>query len=498
MKTTNNPDAPVAMLGLTNPDAEIAVLHAMRTEMTAAIDLVAMLEESDFYDVRRGIVFEAIRLLLLGIEPIDTASILAEVSTLILERKLKVTVDEEYVESLNVGDVRRHLMYANSVKKLSWLRKAGDFAFWLVQELQGRPKPDSLFAEAQEKWQMLAPKGTDDRFVYGWDTLKEHRAIMMERLKDRETGARIRYDWPWASWNARIRPLQGGFIGILAAADGMGKTTYLEEVAEHWASKGIQTVYVHLEDNIQYKLDRRLARHARVDIAKIQDADLTPDEAEKVNRAVQKMEEWAGNLHYLDAAGESMTTILRELQSKVDEGVCQAIIFDYLDKTQPSRGQIALYSHNTWERQANDMELLKVFCTKNDIVGFTATQGNKAIQGPGTQTRASIQGSGQKSQKSQLVLILQRQLVGEEGLRDPDGNLVARPGQYSPVVKVRIDKQNIGQTGDFQQYMIGKFFCVRDIPSAATVASTPVAKEVRKAEENPENMATVPLPYKDE
>ena len=87
----------------------------------------------------------------------------------------------------------------------------------------------------------------------------------------------------------------------------------------------------------------------------------------------------------------------------------------------------------------------------------------KTSAASGTRTRQSIQGSGQKSQKSQLVVLLMRELVGELGLADSDGRKVAEPGEYSPVVDVRIDKQNRGKTGQFQQFLLGSRFAVRDI-----------------------------------
>jgi hypothetical protein len=168
-------------------------------------------------------------------------------------------------------------------------------------------------------------------------------------------------------------------------------------------------------------------------------------------------------LHYYHAAGESMSSIVSELEAKVSEGVCQAVVFDYLDKVSPTRGQAKLYADNSYERQANDMEQLKTFAEKNRLPVFTATQGNKSMQNGGVQTRQAIQGSGQKSQKAQLVVILTRDLVGEEGLCDSSGHVIAEAGEYSPVAKLRIDKQNRGKTGDLRQFIMGESFSVRDI-----------------------------------
>lgn len=453
------------LLGLTNPDAEIAVLAAMRLDTNVAIDMAQKLAPTDFSDPRRQVVFEAIFNLLRGVEAIDVPAIHAECVSIVRERKLKYAIDQAYIETLDKGDPRRAAMYGNTVKRLAWLRQAGDFAFWLAQELQTRPDPNELFTAAQERWQVLQPKREQTNFVYGWDTIKAHKDVIRKRAQERAEGMVTRFDWPWFSWNhnGRVRPLRRGMVGILAAPDGQGKTTYLEQIAEHWASRGHHVVYVHLEDAFEYKLDRRLCRRAMVAMEKVEAGDFTPEEQERVDNANEDMALWAEYLHYYHAAGENMATIVRELEARVAEGVCDAVVFDYLDKVQASRGQAKLFGDQTWERQANDMETLKSFAEKSNVPVFTATQGNKSMQEGGTQTRKAIQGSGQKSQKAQLVLILTRDLVGENGLRDRDGKLVAEPGEYSPIAKIRIDKQNIGKTGELQQYLVGKYFTVRDL-----------------------------------
>lgn len=453
------------LLGLTNADAEISVLAAMRLDTTIAIDMAQKLTADDFSDARRAIVFEAINNLLRGVETIDTQGILAECASIVRERKQSYHFSQEYIEALDRGDSRRAAMYGNTVKRLAWLRQAGDFAFWLAQELQTRPDANELFTAAQERWQTLAPKREVSNFVYGWDTLKAHKDTIRKRAQERAEGIISRFDWPWFSWNnnGRVRALRPGMVGILAAPDGIGKTSYLECIAEHWASRGYHVVYVHLEDSLEYKLDRRLCRRASVVMDRVESGDFSEEEQERVDNAIEDMGLWADYLHYYHAAGESMTTIVRELEARVAEGVCHAVVFDYLDKVQASRGQVKLFGDQGWERQANDMEQLKSFAEKAKVPVFTATQGNKSMQDGGTQTRRAIQGSGQKSQKAQLVMILTRDLVGDNGLRDRDGKVVAEAGEYSPIAKIRIDKQNIGKTGELQQYLVGKYFSVRDL-----------------------------------
>lgn len=448
-------------LGLVNIVAETSVLAAMRDNTKAAVDLAELLEPGDFADVRHGVIFQACINLLLGIEPIDASAIVAECRSVNDEWGTRIDIPQSVIEQLTqVGD--NPVAYGHTIKKLAWLRQAGDFAFWMAQELQERPDPAVLFSEAQERWQQLQPDKRSTRFVYGWDALSLHADMIERRIAEAKEGKRSPFDWPWASWNRLIRPLRPGMVGLLAAPDGMGKTTYLEMIAEHWAAQGMHVVYVHLEDALDYKQDRQLARHSRVSLSVIEDGLFSAEQYAQVKEAQSRIDRAFPTLHYYDAAGESMTTITRELTSRVAEGVCQAVVFDYLDKVAPTRGQAQVYGNNAWERQANDMEQLKTFAERNSLPVMTATQGNKSMQSGGTQTRQNIQGSGQKSQRSQLVVILTRDIVGDIPLKSPDGKVIAETGEYSPLVKVRVDKQNRGRTGGFEQVLRGEFFTVRD------------------------------------
>ena len=450
----------IAELGLINGTAEVAVLAAMRRNEDIAPALAEALDANDFFSEQNAIVFEAIGRLLRGIEVIDDASILAECRRVAKDQSSKISISGEYLETLYADDMTDVAPYVNTLQRLSWLRRAASFAFWMVDELQDKPNPESLYAASQEHLLNLQPVSQTNSFVYGWDTEKMHADIIRKERTERAAGL-VGFSWPWRSWTSFIRPLMPGMVGMVAAPDGQGKTTYLEQIAEHWAQQDRHVVYVHLEDDISYKLNRRKARWSGVDIAAIEDDAMTDDERERVQDAGAAIAGDLAHLHYYHAPGKSMADIIRELESRIAEKVCNAVVFDYIDKCQPSRAQVATFGHNTWERQAHDMEALKSFAERNRVAVITATQGNKAMQNGGTQTRQAIQGSGQKSQKSQLVIILTRDMVGPEGLTI-NGEHVADEGEYSPIVNVRVDKQNRGRTGNLRQYLKGAVFTIRD------------------------------------
>jgi hypothetical protein len=73
-------------------------------------------------------------------------------------------------------------------------------------------------------------------------------------------------------------------------------------------------------------------------------------------------------------------------------------------------------------------------------------------------------GSGKKSQRAQLVLILTRDMVGKGGLYDGDEK-IADEGDYSPIASIRIDKQNRGRTMTFYQVIRGECYRIGDLPA---------------------------------
>ena len=452
---------PVEAMGLVNHEVETEALGAMIDDTEQAIEMAQQLDASDFYSPRHQIIFEAVSNLLRGVERIDTKAIVAETKHVAKLRDTRLVISEDDVQHLH-GEVKRIGVYISTIKQLASLRNYTDFAFWMVNEIQMRPDLIELHAEMQERLQHIAPKSVNKNFVYGWDTQPEHDMIIRARIEEFESGVVSKLSWPWNKWNDIVRPLREGMVGIIAAPDGMGKTTYLEQIAEHWAMIGKHVVYVHLEDARSYKYDRRLARHSGVPIEIIEDGTMSPDQLQSLRDGRERKGAWRDRLHYHDAAGDTAHAVVRELESRIREEVCDVVVIDYIDKFHASRAQQKLFGHNSWERQANDMETLKTFAERNGLPVLTATQGNKSMQSGGVQTRQAIQGSGQKSQKAQLVVILTRDIIDENGLHDNAGNLLASEGEYSPIVKVRIDKQNRGRTGGFEQYLIGKLFMAVD------------------------------------
>jgi replicative DNA helicase len=453
------------LLELTHPTAEVTVLTAMHVgDQDEAAYLAETLLATDFADPHHALLFQAMANCLRGPEPMDDRAILTESMRIAKATGQKKGLAQQYLDTFK-GEHQRAKAYAETLKRLAHLRVAGDYAYWYIHKLEERPDPEEFYNEAQERLRLLQPPVQDGRFVYGWDTVETHQAEVTQRRIDTLNGKVNPFLWPWSSWNKVFRPLRPGMVGVIGAAEGVGKSTFLELISEFWASTGLHVVVVHLEDSLDYKLDRRLARWANVPLDHIEDGTLTPEELTRVEDAQLCIDERLRTLHYFNAAGMSMAEIVAELTRRVSEGVCQCVILDYLNKVQPSRAQVKLFGDQQYARQENDVELLKTAAERLQVPIMTAAQGNKNYQEQGAKARRKdLTGSLAISQKAQFVVLLYREEIGPEGLYDDDDVLLGGPGELSPIVTVRADKQNRGKAGaTVTQFFDGPHFNVKDI-----------------------------------
>lgn len=256
--------------------------------------------------------------------------------------------------------------------------------------------------------------------------------------------------WAWPSWNKMIDPFEAGLLAILAAGDGMGKTIYAESQAEAWAKCGLKVAFVHFELNRAIMLDRRAARHSGLTRRELKNGPFNQALHDEWHRARNVLETYSGDVTYWHTPGWTMEQVTNALEPEIDNGRCDVIVIDYLEKAQGSLRQQKMFGANNWQREADDVEWIKTFAERTETPVFALAQMNKSgkMQGISGLDRTAIRGAGEKTEKANIVILLNRENT-EDG--------------YSNTVDVRIDKNTLGPTGTFAQYMQGANFRVADI-----------------------------------
>ena len=304
------------------------------------------------------------------------------------------------------------------------------------------------------KRQIARLGGGDESAALAWaESFDWYDALLARRdaLALMPLSERRLVDWPWPSWNRLIDPLEPGMLASIAAPDGQGKTIVVECLAEHWASRKLKPVFVHYELNRALMMDRRTARHTSILVRALKSGTMTPEQRATVAQVRPRLLSWEGEITYLHTPGWTMDRTVAELSKLRAEGRCDVAVIDYLGKVAASQRQVALYGQQVYMRQADDVERLKNFAESSEVPVIMVAQMKKTGKDETWQRmdRNDIGGSGGISDKANLVVILKRD-------REDTGS-------YSNTVHVQVDKNTMGATGAFDQYMQPEFFRLADI-----------------------------------
>lgn len=332
------------------------------------------------------------------------------------------------------------------------------FAKEIFRRVLGEQEPEEIRTWMAES---VARMGGDTKgdAVMTWAESFEFTNRMIEKYeqlaripkKDRKI-----LDFPWTSWNKLINPLSPGIMMTITAPDGQGKSLISESIAEHWAEHKNKVAFVHYELNQEIMMQRRTARHAYIPARAITDGNLTPQEKDIIDSIMPKLMSWDGDITYVHTPGWTIDKTLDELRKIQVESGLDVVVIDYLEKIYPSRRQLKMYGSNVYQREADNVEQLKNFAESTGIPVLMVAQMNKQAKRDESKDRtsASMTGTGEKSNKSNVVVLLSRERTD---------------GHYSDEVNVTVDKNTMGATGTFKQMMIPQFFRLEDIDAIQEV-----------------------------
>jgi replicative DNA helicase len=223
--------------------------------------------------------------------------------------------------------------YAKIVSRLSMLRRlmgaSGDIAK-LAYSANG-DRLDDVFTRARSLVDRIAPMASDEAVLLWLDSLDAFFGTQtdrqMEQVAIEEGKATARVDFPFRAISQYINYVRPGMLVAVAAESGVGKTAFLETLAEYWASRqGLNVIFFHLELSHQVMLDRRMARQSGISMKEIEDGAIT----DAMGEATRRMQRWPGGIHYVHCPGWTAQRITNQARMLKDKGLCDVIIVDYL------------------------------------------------------------------------------------------------------------------------------------------------------------------------
>lgn len=321
----------------------------------------------------------------------------------------------------------------------------------LFRRIYAEDSPEEIHNWLLAQMQRITGDDTGARLL--WEqSFGLYDQIMDKRAKEAalpESERRI-LTWPWSSWSKLLDPLDPGVLAVLSAGDGGGKTLYAENLAEHWAKHGLHVAFIHFELNRALMLDRRMARHSGIQRRDLQTGTLTPYQERERERANERLRAYAGSITYVHTPGWTMERVMGEVGSLVSEDLCDVFVVDYLEKAAPSNSQLKSFGNNLFQREADNVEIVKRTAEALERPALLLAQLNKLgkAQSFDTLDRTAIRGAGEKTERANIVILLHRESSDSE------------------IVRGRIDKNTMGACGVFEQFMDGARFLVTDVQPA--------------------------------
>ena len=207
------------------------------------------------------------------------------------------------------------------------------------------------------------------------------------------------------------RLLKGGLargeIGVILAPTGVGKSTILTKIANHAFNMGNNVLQIFFEDN-----QKVIQRKHYTLWTKIHPDDLS-EKREEVILKVKEVEETMTNkliLKKLPSDTVTMLQIKNQIRKMVADGTkIDMVLLDYIDCVVPDK-----HLGDEWKSEGSVMRAFEAMCHEMNLVGWTATQGNRSSISSEVVTTDQMGGSIKKAQVGHVIITVAKTLQQKE------------------------------------------------------------------------------------
>ncbi len=171
------------------------------------------------------------------------------------------------------------------------------------------------------------------------------------------------------------RLLKGGLakgeIGVILAPTGVGKSTFLTKISNHAYNLGYSVLQIFFEDNPKIIQRKHFTLWTKVHPDEL---SIKKDEVmSKVKEIENKMENKL-LLQKLPSDTLTMLQIKNMIRKMIADGVkLDMVVLDYIDCVVPDKNL-----GDEWKSEGSVMRGFEAMCHELDLVGWTATQGNRS------------------------------------------------------------------------------------------------------------------------
>jgi replicative DNA helicase len=207
------------------------------------------------------------------------------------------------------------------------------------------------------------------------------------------------------------RLLKGGLakgeIGVILAPTGVGKSTLTTKIANHAFNLGFNVLQIFFEDNPKVIQRKHFTLWTKIH------PDELSDKKDEVMNKVKEIKETMSNeliLKKLPSDTKTMLQIKNEIRKMVADGIkIDMVILDYIDCVVPDKNL-----GDEWKSEGSVMRAFEAMCHELNIVGWTATQGNRSSISSDVVTTDQMGGSIKKAQVGHVIITVAKSLQQKE------------------------------------------------------------------------------------
>ena len=201
--------------------------------------------------------------------------------------------------------------------------------------------------------------------------------------------------------------LAKGEIGVILAPTGVGKSTVLTKIANHAFNLGNNVLQIFFEDNPKVIQRKHYTLWTKIH----------PDElSEKRDEVVTRVKEIEDNMvnklimKKLPSDTVTMLQIKNQIRKMIADGMkIDMVLLDYIDCVVPDKNL-----GDEWKSEGSVMRAFEAMCHELNLVGWTATQGNRSSISSEVVTTDQMGGSIKKAQVGHVIISVAKTLQQKE------------------------------------------------------------------------------------
>jgi replicative DNA helicase len=201
--------------------------------------------------------------------------------------------------------------------------------------------------------------------------------------------------------------LAKGEIGVILAPTGVGKTTILSKISNTAFNLGYNVLQIFFEDN-----PKIIQRKHFTMWTGIEPDNLVQNKEEVMSKITEIKETMQNRLVLKKLASDTMTMsqIKNQVRKMIADGIkIDMVLLDYIDCVLPEST-----SKDEWKAEGSVMRGFEAMCHELDLVGWTATQGNRASISSEVVTTDQMGGSIKKAQVGHVIISVAKTLQQKE------------------------------------------------------------------------------------